>query len=62
LNDKKISINELVHRLGMEVCPESCQRVSRLLKGKNEFRKPVIDKLIALTGIPYEMLFAEEGK
>jgi len=59
MNDNKVSIFEMVRRCGMERCNDNAIRLRNQLKGKNHFRKPMIDKLIAITGMKYEELFKE---
>ena len=59
MNDNKISTSELVRRLGFCSYSNSVNMFRSYLKGKNHFRKPTIDKLIEVTGLPYEELFKE---
>ena len=62
LNDNKISVAELVRRMGLETCANNYLRVRSIFSGKTEPRKRTIDKLISITGMPYEVLFSEEGE
>lgn len=57
MNDKKISISELVRRLGYECCARTRCSIARVLSGVGNPRKELIDKLIAVTGMTYEELF-----
>ena len=62
LNDNKISKQELLRRAGLEAFSENSERLSRILMGRTEPRKTMIDRLIKATGMSYEKLFAlEEG-
>ena len=62
LNDNKVSVPELVRRTGLANCAGNFYRMRSILKGETEPRKSTIDKLIAITGMPYEVLFSEEAK
>lgn len=60
INEHGCSRNELVRRLGLQVCGETNARIGKLLRGDSMPAKPMIDRLIATTGLPYETLFAAE--
>lgn len=62
LNKEKLTQAELIRRLGYEVLKPTRERIWNILSGKLELRKSEIDKLIALTGLTYEQLFAEDEK
>lgn len=59
LNDNKVSKNEILRRAGMEVCASSSGLLGKIFKGTADPRKSFIDKLIEITGMPYEKLFAK---
>lgn len=58
MNDNKISIAELVRRLGLSPVSNNITTVSSILKGGSHLRKHQIDNLISVTGMTYEELFA----
>ena len=62
LNNEKLTRNELLRRLGLECHNKNYKRLLTILSGRCDFRKREIDKLIALTGLTYEQLFAEDEK
>lgn len=57
MNDNKVSRSEFVRRMGYELAQGNQQRFSNLLRGKYIPRKTYIDKMIEVTGMPYEVLF-----
>lgn len=60
MNENKVSIFELLRRMGLEVHSANSERLRSYMTGRAEPRKPYIDKLIAVTGMPYEMLFDDK--
>jgi transcriptional regulator with XRE-family HTH domain len=62
LNKEKLTQAELIRRLGYEVLKPTRNRIWNILSGRLELRKSEIDKFIALTGLTYEQLFAEDEK
>ena len=60
LNDNKISIRELLNRMGLTSSPENYDSIGDKLRGDTELKKSDIDKLIQITGITYEKLFKED--
>jgi transcriptional regulator with XRE-family HTH domain len=62
LNSQKMTTAELLKRLGLEAHKYNYQRLYCTLSGRRELKKSEIDKLIALTGLTYEQLFAEDEK
>ena len=61
MNDNKISILELTSRMGLEVAHPNLDRVRRILRGEGDPRRTTISKLMEVTGMTYEVLFAEGG-
>jgi len=61
MNDNKVSYNELLRRMGQTPYPEMCSKLSTWTSGKNDPPKVWIDRMIAATGLPYEVLFAKEN-
>ena len=59
LNDNKVSVKELTRRLDIGTYAENCLRTRGVISGKTNPRKDYIDRLIAITGLTYEELFAE---
>lgn len=60
LNDNNITCSELIRRIGWEPVYENHKKIRKILCGMAFPRKPLIDKLIEITGLPYEQLFALE--
>lgn len=62
MNDNRISRAEFVRRMGL--MPETCNisRFGNVLLGKHYPRKPYIDLMIKVTGMPYEVLFKGKTK
>lgn len=60
LNVNKVSTSELLRRCGIAAAGKNQERMRLILKGKTQPRKPTIDKLIAVTGLPYEKLFEQD--
>lgn len=62
MNNNKISMNEMLRRLGLGVSYKNAQRLRGNFGGKTQPRKLTIDKLIEITGMPYEQLFMTDQK
>ena len=64
LNDNRITLSELIRRMDWELLPGNYNAVRAWLNGKTYPIKKNIDKLIEITGIPYEKLWiiGEESK
>jgi transposase len=62
LNNQKLTRWELLRRLGYKPLTNNYHRLLQILSGRLEIRKHEIDKFIALTGLTYEQLFAEDEK
>lgn len=60
MNDNKVSGMALVRMLGYNAEPQTYSRIFTYLRGKNSPRKCIIDKLLEITGLPYEELFMED--
>lgn len=60
MNSNRISRSELLRRMGEGVHPEAIVRLRDWMLGKYDPRKSMIDKLLAATGMSYEVLFAKE--
>lgn len=59
INTNKIKRSRLIYLLGLEPVGANYTKMNKILTGKGEPKKGLIDKLIKLTGIPYAMLFWE---
>lgn len=59
LNDNMVSRCELLRRMNYEVAGGNIEKLSDIMKGKINPKKDWIDRLIAVTGMKYERLFAE---
>lgn len=62
LNDNKITRREFIKRMGYAYSAGIDSRLSVWFRGKSYPQKPTIDKIIAVTGLTYEQLFAREGE
>lgn len=60
MNDNKVSGMALVRMLGYNAEPSEYSRISAYLKGRSSPKKHIIDKLLEVTGLPYEELFMED--
>ena len=60
LNENKVSRYEFIRRMGEQTCAATSSKISVYFRGKAYPRKITIDKFIAVTGLTYEQLFAEE--
>ena len=60
LNENTISRKKLVLLMGFTYCAQTAKNVRNRICGEVELRKSDIDKLVQLTGMPYEKLFREE--
>lgn len=57
LNDNKVNVSDLVRRIYGEFYAESHKRLASKLRGRTEFKKAEIDKLLEITGLTYEEAF-----
>lgn len=57
MNDNKVSLAEFVRRMGHQALPNNISTLRYVLIGKTHPRKPYIDLMINITGMPYEVLF-----
>lgn len=60
INENKFTRMGLVRELGYNVCAKTSIRLGKLMRGEAVMDKNLIDKFIALTGVPYEQLFRSE--
>lgn len=61
-NDNKVSQKELVRRMGLTAYAGTCTQISAYTTGLTDPPKYIIDKMIEVTGLPYEVLFYREDK
>ncbi len=59
MNVNKIKKSALMFRVGLEPLSANYEKFNKILTGKSEPKKGLIDKLIRVTGLPYAMLFWE---
>lgn len=57
LEENKITMSELLRRLGRENLASNHAQINRYLKGKSNPSKKSIDKFIEVTGLTYEELW-----
>lgn len=62
LNDNKITRSEFIRRMGNVVCGNAHSQISEWFRGKRYPTKSSIDKILKITGLTYEQLFADEGR
>lgn len=61
MNENKVSYMELLRRMGLLPVSRNLSTIYNWLRGMCDPRKETIDKMIAITGIPYEKLFTKES-
>ena len=61
MNENKVGYMELTRRMGLLACGQNLKTHRSWLCGNHDPKKETIDKMIAITGIPYEKLFAKEN-
>lgn len=59
MNVNKVKKSALMFRVGLEPLSANYEKFNKILTGKSEPKKGLIDKLIRVTGLPYAMLFWE---
>lgn len=59
INENKVSKFELLRRIGYTTSSPNVDKIGRIIRGKTKPTKDYIDRLIKVTGMPYEVLFAE---
>ncbi len=62
LNTQRVSRNELIRRMGLNISGENNAKLGRILRGEQNPNKLWIDRMISATDLPYEQLFNEEDK
>ena len=53
-------IISIAQRMGLSSSGVNCDALRKCMIGQYQPKKPYIDKLLAITGMTYEKLFAEE--
>ena len=59
MNENKVCRGEFVRRMGLVLHTNNIERFGRCLRGEYHPPKPYIDKMLKVTGLTYETLFAE---
>lgn len=59
MNENKVSMFELLRRMGLMPYSDNLDRLRRVIRGQTQPKKDCIDRLIKVTGMTYEVLFAE---
>lgn len=57
MNDNKVSRSEFLRRMGLTTQNTNAVVFNHILRGEQDPRKSFIDKMIEVTGLPYETLF-----
>lgn len=60
MNENRISKNELLRRMGTTPSAGNSARLSSYMTGEHYPSKPIIDKLLSVTGLTYEKLFVTD--
>lgn len=60
LNENKVSKNEFIRRMNLGISGKNSERFGLYFKGKIYPTKKTIDKMLQVTGMPYEELFYRE--
>jgi transcriptional regulator with XRE-family HTH domain len=61
MNDNKVSRAELLRRMGYQPISGNYGKLEAIMMGIFLPNKAYIDKMLAVTGLTYEALFAEDG-
>lgn len=61
MNDNRISKNEFVRRMGLQIHATTIARLSSWMIGRTYPSKSHIDMVLDVTGLTYEQLFYREG-
>ena len=59
MNENKIPRKEFVKRMGLTHNSSNIERLGKCIRGEYQPPKPYIDKMLEVTGMTYETLFAE---
>lgn len=62
MNEHRVGVTELACMVGKSMVANDIDKLRRVLRGETQPRKSLIDKLLSITGMTYEKLFAEEGR
>lgn len=57
MNDNYISRAEFLRRMGISAHTSNYQRFTAVMRGETQPKKDYIDKMLAVTGLTYEILF-----
>lgn len=60
LNHNKVNVTEFCRRVYGKYFTATYFRFTQCLRGKYHFKKPMIDKILSLTGLTYEEAFKEK--
>lgn len=60
MNDNRVSVIELIRRIGGNPSETRYNRVARSLNGNARMTKETIDEILAVTGMTYEEAFGED--
>lgn len=60
LNENKVSVSEFTRRMGLAGSAHSHNVYANYFKGKQYPSKQVIDRMLEVTGLTYELLFYRE--
>ena len=60
MNKNKVSRSEFLRRMGMTTDSNNVARFSNVLRGEHQPRKDYIERMLLVTGMTFEELFATE--
>lgn len=58
MNENKVGRGEFLRRMGLDAHPTNYERLKYVIRGESYPRKDYIDKMLEVTGMTYETLFA----
>ena len=60
MNDNKVSVKELLRRMGKTAYTSTCDSMGSYLRGEHDPPKVIIDAMLKATGMTYEEMFYRE--
>ena len=60
MNNHRVGVTELAGRVGISMEANNIETLRNVLRGRTQPKKNLIDKLLSLTGMTYEKMFAME--
>ena len=60
MNNHRVGVTELAGRVGISMEANNIETLRNVLRGRTQPKKNLIEKLLSITGMTYEQLFAME--